>query len=184
MLNAQPVPREADVMLEALQADNDAHLEQLAELVGRVPTKDFAEPNGPDDAIGSHVRHVLEHYESLLNAVDDTIDYEGRSRDPDVSARPPAALEGIEGVRGALGRFVERVDVAGGDRPLTVTRTHGDHAGPQTSRMRSSVGRELMFLLSHTVHHMALIAILARQRGVEVPADFGVAPSTLRHYGR
>jgi hypothetical protein len=43
----------------------------------------------------------------------------------------------------------------------------------------TSVGRELQFLVSHTVHHYAVIAAMLRPQGVEPGADFGVAPSTL-----
>ena len=45
----------------------------------------------------------------------------------------------------------------------------------------TTVGRELAFLLSHTVHHNALIAVLVKTLGVTVPEDFGYAPSTLAH---
>ena len=39
----------------------------------------------------------------------------------------------------------------------------------------------MQFLLSHTVHHYALIGAILRLSGVEPPAGFGLAPSTLRH---
>jgi len=45
----------------------------------------------------------------------------------------------------------------------------------------SSLGREFQFLISHTIHHFALIAGLCRLHGVSICNDFGVAPSTLRH---
>jgi hypothetical protein len=45
----------------------------------------------------------------------------------------------------------------------------------------SSVGRELLFLSSHTVHHWALVAALLRHQGIEPGVEFGVAPSTLDH---
>ena len=48
----------------------------------------------------------------------------------------------------------------------------------------STVRRELDFLLSHTVHHYALIAMSLRLRGLPVPAELGVAPSTLEHWRR
>jgi hypothetical protein len=44
------------------------------------------------------------------------------------------------------------------------------------------VTRELQFLASHTVHHYALIAHLARDRGVGVAPEFGVAPATLDYW--
>jgi hypothetical protein len=47
---------------------------------------------------------------------------------------------------------------------------------------RSSIARELQSLLSHTVHHYALIAIALRLQGIEPSAEFGVAPSTLEHW--
>ena len=56
--------------------------------------------------------------------------------------------------------------------------TDGGHGCPSTVR------RELIFLVSHTVHHYALIAVMLRHQAVGLPADFGVAPSTLRHQRR
>ena len=46
----------------------------------------------------------------------------------------------------------------------------------------SSVERELQVLLSHTVHHYALIAVALRLHGHPVDEEFGVAPSTLRYW--
>ena len=46
----------------------------------------------------------------------------------------------------------------------------------------SSLDRELQSLISHTVHHYALIAMLLRVSGRQPAADFGVAPSTLRYW--
>jgi hypothetical protein len=39
----------------------------------------------------------------------------------------------------------------------------------------------LQFLLSHTVHHFALMALILRAQGADPGDDFGVAPSTLEH---
>jgi hypothetical protein len=44
--------------------------------------------------------------------------------------------------------------------------------------------RELQFLLSHTVHHYALMALILRLQGFNPAAEFGVAPSTLQHWER
>ena len=41
--------------------------------------------------------------------------------------------------------------------------------------------RELQFLLSHSVHHYAIIAMICGQHEIEVPEGFGVAPSTLKY---
>jgi len=47
--------------------------------------------------------------------------------------------------------------------------------------VETTVGRELAFVLSHTVHHNALIAVMAKTLGVPVPERFGYAPSTIVH---
>ena len=46
----------------------------------------------------------------------------------------------------------------------------------------TSFERELQFLLSHTVHHYALAALMLRTQGVEPGKEFGVAPSTLAYW--
>ena len=68
------------------------------------------------------------------------------------------------------------------DRALMVRM---EDAGPTPDCwMSSSLARELQMLSSHTIHHFALIAMTLRAHGVELDADFGVAPSTLRARGR
>src|SRR4030095_7801706 len=49
---------------------------------------------------------------------------------------------------------------------------------------RSSVKRELQFLLSHTIHHYSLIAVALRAQGFEPGVEFGVAPSTLQYWSK
>ncbi len=48
-------------------------------------------------------------------------------------------------------------------------------------RDRSTPDRERAFVLSHIVHHNALIAVIVRLVGAEPPADFGYAPFTVTH---
>ena len=38
----------------------------------------------------------------------------------------------------------------------------------------------MVFVLQHTIHHQALVALLLAARGVAVPHTFGYAPSTPR----
>src|ERR1043166_5979436 len=86
-----------------------------------------------------------------------------------------AALEAPRGCLAAL----EALD-AGPDRPLAVQMDGG--AGDDRPDWRpSSAGRELQFLCSHTVHHYALIKLLLDGSGVDLGAEFGVAPSTLAY---
>ena len=54
--------------------------------------------------------------------------------------------------------------------------------GEDAEWSQTSVRRELQFLLSHTIHHYALIVAIAVRHGiVDFPEGFGVAPSTLNY---
>ena len=132
----------------------------------------------PDDglpSIGPHFRHCVDFYDCFLNGLGDggetvRIDYAARSRSRAVEEEKLAALE-------ALGDLKHRLRASGDlleDRPVQVTT----EVGPSGS----TIQRELEVLLSHTIHHYALIALTLRQRGHAVPEEFGVAPSTLAHW--
>ena len=47
--------------------------------------------------------------------------------------------------------------------------------------LTSMVGRELLFVLSHTIHHIAMIGVMARAMAATVPQWFGYASSTIAH---
>jgi len=79
---------------------------------------------------------------------------------------------------------LEAIPVAAGGESLEV-RSEADTLPPgEPEWCTSSVRRELQFLLSHTVHHHALVKEMLRGRGRTVDGTFGVAPSTLEHRGR
>lgn len=162
-MNVQP--------LTDLVRANARVLEQGRALVARL-SDDAYRAGAPEvglASIGSHVRHVLDFYACFVAQVDGgRIDYDQRARDPRIETDPRAALASLERATHALAAH-ER------DGTLEV-RMEG---GPWT---RSSRARELAALLSHAVHHYALIAILLRRRGELVDPEFGVAPSTLRYW--
>ncbi|MGC6565166.1 MAG: hypothetical protein ACON38_06080 [Akkermansiaceae bacterium] len=57
-----------------------------------------------------------------------------------------------------------------------------DGGGEDEGFQPSTAGRELQFLLSHTVHHFAMIGGICKCLEVSLEEGFGVAPSTLRHH--
>jgi uncharacterized damage-inducible protein DinB len=125
------------------------------------------------------MRHTIDFFRNFLRGLAaGRVDYDARDRDPrletDRTAAESALLEIIEELRG--------LDGADAGRPLAVRAEGVVWASPNDGWAASSVDRELQVLLSHTVHHFALIALLLRNRGVEPPMDFGVAPSTSAHH--
>jgi len=65
---------------------------------------------------------------------------------------------------------------------LMVRLEDAGSAGEPSSWSSSTVMRELQALLSHTVHHFALIGVMLQLNGFEIPEEFGVASSTLNRW--
>jgi len=71
---------------------------------------------------------------------------------------------------------IRRTDL---DRPVRVETLL--ETGETPLELQSTLGRELSFVISHTIHHNAVIGVFARTMDVSLPADFGFAPSTVAH---
>lgn len=161
-----------------LAAGNLAFLQQGLALIEHLSDDQYAADvtGGRRGGVGAHFRHVFDHYECFLAGLGEgRIDYDRRGRDLDVESSRSAALEKAARLRAGL----EGCLTVDADRPLVVLVDCGER--DQRFESRSTFARELQFLVSHTVHHYAVIALLLRSRGVEPGTDFGVAPSTLKY---
>lgn len=152
------------------------YLAQASDLVRVLSPEVFAAPLeiGNGASIGQHLRHCLDHVDAFLDGLPvKQVDYDRRARGGPVETQPAAALSRME-------RMIRRLQEAGveDDVPLLVKLDCG--LGSETWR-RSTAGRELQFLVSHLVHHFAIMAILCRYQGIEPGESFGVAPSTLAY---
>ena len=151
---------------------------QLAGVIERLTDKQYTmKPVGViESSIGGHVRHCLDHVSALLGAIETgQMDYDHRSRGTPVESERRAALSEIA----RLEPRVTELSAEDLDRPieLSVMLTC---AGP-SMRVATSVGRELAYVLSHTIHHNALIATMVKLLGGWLPERFGYAPSTVAH---
>lgn len=173
----QPISDNRKVM-SGIVEENVHAIGQLAELLERLPGDAYRQCFGSrqQHVIGKHVRHIIDHYTALLSATASPgrlLDYENRNRDLSLETDKRAGRERLSGLRRELRqRFATQYSSELGMR-------HNSDGERQV--VKTSVDRELVFLASHTVHHMAIVGMLAEQVGVEVSADFGVHPSTLRY---
>jgi len=153
-------------------------LRQTAALIALLTDEQYArKPVGVvPSSIGGHVRHSLDHIDALLRAaVEGVLDHDRRARDTEVERCRCTALETI---RRQEQQFLELPWPPGSQSlRLSVLLT------PDTAPVEvlTSLDRELAFVLSHTIHHNALVAVMAKLLGIAVPQDFGYAPSTLAH---
>lgn len=170
-------------MKQSLIDQNRQLLEQGVDLLRELPDDAYTarSPEGSQaPALGPHFRHCLDFYVCLLDGLElRVIDYGSRARRRDVETFREVAMAALEAIAERLGR----VDATTLAEPVELRREVSD-GGDRDEWFSSTIGRELQFLLSHTVHHYALIALALRLEGHTVPDDFGVAPSTLDHWRR
>lgn len=122
--------------------------------------------------IGAHYRHLLEHYRCLFTQMAKGVFcYDTRERDEQLESDREYALQSIADILDQL----ETIDLT-----LFAQQYHiVDHqlAAP----LATTLQRELLFLQSHTVHHFAIIAAMARGLGLQPMPDFGVAIATIEY---
>lgn len=156
-----------------------ASLANLADHVGLLEVDDYCEPAAEllGASIGQHVRHCINHYETLAKGIGASrFDYDDRARSVSVECDRDLAIRQVRALIAELMPALQAADLATVVHVRTASSTSGEVAW-----QRSSLGRELQFVVSHTTHHAAMIAASCRVRGLPVAAEHGVAPSTLRH---
>ena len=175
-----PTPSHSPRPIDALWQYNMALLTQTTAMIdalqaGASPTFQYAQ------AVGPHVRHILEHYQALIAHVESpessSVDYDARDRDMLVQSQPASTKAKVVWVRARLGALAKQPELVL-STPLS-TRLKTGEAGDTELTVPSTLGRELLFLSSHTVHHFALLGHYCKAAGVEMDADFGKAPATV-----
>lgn len=130
--------------------------------------------------VSSHFRHCIDFYQSFLSGVrSGRIDYNRRERDALVERDRSFAITKIQIIIAEL----ESLQITDGEARVLVSM-EGESVSPDDRSLwcQSTVAREIQYLLSHTIHHYALVALMLRLQGFEPDEDFGVAPSTLKHW--
>ncbi|MBL0084593.1 MAG: hypothetical protein IPP37_20115 [Saprospiraceae bacterium] len=125
--------------------------------------------------IGKHIRHIHDFYKAVVQgAADGIIDYNRRDRDEAIENSPELAIQQFE-------LWLSMLETLNTDNEVLVCASIGYGATP--AMIKSSLEREMMYAYDHAIHHLALIKIgFDSAHDQRLPADFGVAPSTLHHH--
>jgi uncharacterized damage-inducible protein DinB len=153
-------------------------LHQLFDLIESLTAEGYTrKPVGVvESSIGGHVRHNLDHVEALLRGLrSGELCYDHRDRGTDVERDRLAALTAILRLEKQLSDFPWR------EVPHLLTLSALVSPDRPPVRVVTSPERELAFVVSHTIHHNALIRVMVKLLGADVADDFGYAPSTLVH---
>ena len=103
------------------------------------------------------------------------INYDARERNPRLETEVTYATIATCDVLRAIKNYTEE-SLA---RPCKVVNSVSYGLGA-TSEMESNIGRELAYCVGHAIHHYAIVRLICSHLGVEVPKEFGIAPSTLK----
>lgn len=161
---------------EALLIQGCIHcVNQCNQLLEVVSQNDYTTVSQGNSSIGAHMRHILDRFHCFFAGLQEgCIDYDDRKRDKSIEDNLQAASFALTSVA----RQVERLDLPVFAENSIAVRESVYHQGPSIS-IASTVDRELMGLITHSTHHLAIIAIIAKSFGYPMDNDFGKAPSTI-----
>ncbi len=130
-------------------------------------------PEFEGSSLGQHFRHILEFFQCLENGVHSgTVDYAARERNLLYEDNPNLTSAAFETFADALPtlRIFDPVEV------------RAEFGGQERPSYPSTVGRELLFVYDHAIHHLAIIKIglLCQFPHVRADRDLGVSPSTIK----
>ncbi len=176
--SATPAAHLQPIIVGALES-----LSQVHKLLSDISQEQYVHICTPhmQSPMGSHVRHVLDMFYAFKLGVinDEVIDYDLRRRGAAIETSLVAALvdithtiEWIDSMfssAGTLSTALEQVVSVKTEVCLSCT---------VSVHVESNLGRELIFVASHAVHHFALLATIAKLQGVCLDDNFGVAPAT------
>lgn len=150
-------------------------MQQCEDLVSSLAADQYAHSHEGSSSIGSHVRHILDRFQSLFAGLSDLrVDYDARKRDKAIESNTDSAHFAIASVL----RRLRELDLGKLTKQTLLVRETVYHLGDPVE-ISSNVERELMGLVTHSIHHLAIISMLAKQCGHPMVESFGKAPSTI-----
>lgn len=130
-------------------------------------------------SIGQHTRHIIEFLDCLSVQCDSgLINYDQRLRNKLIEEQPAVAATVLEAV-------LDRLYTHELKKKLTLAFTY-DCETDSFDTVDTTFERELVYNIEHAIHHLAIIKIGLKEIApdIQLPVDFGVAPSTIRYHSR
>ncbi|MBL7827516.1 MAG: hypothetical protein JNJ57_12845 [Saprospiraceae bacterium] len=160
--------------MQANQAIKDIVF-QIEGLLEQIPSHDYRRPLSEFDGstLGQHFRHILEFFQCLENGMESgAVDYASRKRNLLYEDNPALTSQAFSEFLDTLGRYTD-------DHLMVVKAEFG---GSDRPTYQSCLGRELLFIYDHAIHHLAIIKIGLRCHfpQIQIDKDLGVSPSTIK----
>lgn len=154
---------------------------QLDDLCRQVGQERYAKPLDVlmNASVGAHVRHCVEFFHCLEKAVvnNENVNYDARERDERLQTEVSYTCYTIQ-------HFIDTLDNWSMNQKLTLQVSY-PYSGISSTLLETHLNRELVYLIEHLVHHMALIRVGVTDKFTDIllPKSFGIAQSTLKHIG-
>lgn len=148
-------------------------VKEIIETIQKLPPKNkahmYCELN-----IGNHIRHINDHFLAVKQGITSgTIDYNLRNRGSKIETDAHVALNVLD----ELQDWVNSIDVKQLDSNIQVF-SEVNSVQTESLEFKSSLAREFLYLINHTIHHTAHVGLIARNQGINIPIDSGLAPCT------
>lgn len=121
--------------------------------------------------IGKHVRHIVEFFQCLLIA-DDVVCFDNRKREVLIENSTIYTLDRIKSIK-------QKIEFLDFNQPIILRQLITD----DVIEVQSTIGRELIYCIDHSIHHFAIIKMVLRSDFpyISISEDFGIAYSTLNY---
>lgn len=164
--------------VESVLTGNIEAIDQCIAFIERLSPEQYCHVSSPvtSSSIGAHFRHILDIYLAVMSAeqnAENCIDYDVRRRGHVCERDPIAALHQFAELRAWLLALPESQWL----RTLSV-KTEVTLSQTESVVVSATLLRELIFASSHTVHHLAIISIVAKLQHLDVDVCLGIAPAT------
>jgi hypothetical protein len=149
-------------------------LQSLRNVLQALPDEAFIQPSVylANATIGQHSRHAIELIQCLQQGYEiGKVNYDRRRRNILLETNRSILIAAIESCMAFCEKEDKQLD-------LEVV----NHIGDNALLVGSTYFRELAYNLEHLIHHMALMNVAFKEFNIQhIPADFGVAYSTLQY---
>ena len=123
--------------------------------------------------IGSHVRHILDIYQALMQSEHNFIDFDLRRRGAEVETKRLVALKELVEIE----NWLMALDQSQFET-VKIVKTEVCLSQQNSEKFTSTFGRELCFASSHATHHLALLVAIAKSLNISINGQLGIAPAT------
>lgn len=148
-------------------------LHQLEFILHQLSDEEYAQAISliNNQTIGKHVRHIVEFFQCLLFS-DELICYDNRKRESLLETSVAYTLSCIK-------EIIEQIDQLDLDKKIILKQL----INQQTFQVQSSIGRELIYCIDHSIHHFAIIKMVLEELfpAIQIDENFGIAYSTLKY---